>query len=362
MRRLDETPIDPEVAASLDAIDATLAGESVDPLHADLAELALLLAAERPELPPELERSLDEGVARRFAPPPSARQPRRAWLWAPAGALVSAVVVATIVVSAGSPGAPQRTASSSAPQRTASSSAATGSASSRASAAPAAKGAPTAPASKLALPAPATNQALSSTAAASSGAVVQPPPNGRKSIQGAQLALTTAPARIDTVAQEIFDVVGQENGVVQSSTVTASSGPGAYAQFQMSVPRSDLARTMASLSTLHYARVSSRTDTTPDVNDEYQRDVRKLADARALRTSLLKQLANATTQSQIESLTAQIHDAEASISSDEATLRQLEHHINYSQISLTVNTPVLVPVQSGSSGFTLGRAAHDAGR
>ena len=54
MRHLDETPIDPEIAACLDAIDATLAGEPVDPRHAELAELALLLADDRPRPRPGL--------------------------------------------------------------------------------------------------------------------------------------------------------------------------------------------------------------------------------------------------------------------------------------------------------------------
>jgi hypothetical protein len=195
--------------------------------------------------------------------------------------------------------------------------------------------------------------------------VLQPPPNGRKIIQGAQLALTTAPSRIEAVAQEVFAVIGQEQGIVESSTVTATGGPGGYAEFQLSVPSSVMPQTMAALSSLRYARVSSRTDTTQDVNDQYQADVRKLADARALRTSLLKQLANATTATQIQSLTAQIHDAEASISSDEATLRSLNRQVNFSQVTLTINegaVPVPFPVQSGSGGFTLGRAAHDAGR
>jgi len=214
------------------------------------------------------------------------------------------------------------------------------------------------------LPTTASGQASSSSAAAQPGPILQPPANGRKIIQSAQLALSTAPSRIDTVAQEVFDVVGQENGIVSSSTVTATGGTGGYAQFQLSVPSSALPQTMAALSTLRYAHVSSRTDTTQDVNDQYQSDVNRLADARALRTSLLKQLANATTQAQIDSLTAQIHDAEASISSDQATLRQLEHQINFSQITLTINSPVPVPVPvaSGSGGFTLHTAAHDAGR
>ncbi len=52
MRLLDhDEPIDPEIAASLDAIDAVLAGEPVDAGYADLAEIALLLSAERPAMP-----------------------------------------------------------------------------------------------------------------------------------------------------------------------------------------------------------------------------------------------------------------------------------------------------------------------
>ncbi|HZU40860.1 MAG TPA: hypothetical protein VE992_07395, partial [Solirubrobacteraceae bacterium] len=71
MRRLDETPIDPEIEATLDAIDATLAGEPVDPRFAEVAELALLLAAERPRPRAQFADALDARVQRRFAPEPA---------------------------------------------------------------------------------------------------------------------------------------------------------------------------------------------------------------------------------------------------------------------------------------------------
>jgi X-X-X-Leu-X-X-Gly heptad repeat protein len=207
--------------------------------------------------------------------------------------------------------------------------------------------------------APAANAPSANTPAGT----LQPPANGRKIIQGAQLSLNTAPNRVEQVAQEVFVVVGQVRGIVTNSNVTATGGPGGYAQFQLSIPSSSLSQAMASLSSLRYAKVVSRTDTTQDVNDQYEADVRALADARALRTSLLKQLAGATTQAQINSLTARIHDAEASISSDQATLRRLQRQVNLSQVSLTVNGgPLPVPVSSHSGGFGLGRAAHDAGR
>jgi hypothetical protein len=122
---------------------------------------------------------------------------------------------------------------------------------------------------------------------------------------------------------------------------------------------------MTNLSELRYATVASRTDATRDVNDQYLNDVRALADARALRTSLLKQLANAVTQAQIDSLNAQIHDAEASIGSDEATLNGLQSKINFSSLDVQINAapfPATPPVATPSKGFTIGHAAHDAVR
>jgi hypothetical protein len=120
---------------------------------------------------------------------------------------------------------------------------------------------------------------------------------------------------------------------------------------------------MSALSRLHGASVASRTDASQDVTGKVGGAGRRLADARALRTSLLRQLANATTQEQVNSLKAQIRDAEASISSDLATLRSLHRQVDSSQISVTINAAMLPghPVSSGG-GFTLGRAVHDAGR
>jgi len=91
-------PPDEELTAVLEAIDATLAGEPVDPEHADVAELALLLRAERPESSHEFALRLDDRVARRFvAEAPPRRAPAR-WLFAPAAGLAIALVVAVVVV------------------------------------------------------------------------------------------------------------------------------------------------------------------------------------------------------------------------------------------------------------------------
>lgn len=124
MRLLDQDPIDPEIAATLDAIDATLAGEPVDARYAELAEIALLLASDRPQLPAEFARSMDERVGRRFAPAPDSVVPvkavRRGRLarrfWEGTGALAAgvALVVAIVVVAGGSGGGSSMSSSSAA--------------------------------------------------------------------------------------------------------------------------------------------------------------------------------------------------------------------------------------------------------
>ena len=373
MRLLDhDEPIDPEVSASLDAIDAVLAGDPVSAEYAELAEIALLLTGERPQARPSFAERMDERVARRFAqvPPPAAKKPRRSWagFWQASGAMAAgvAVIVGIAIVAGGHNGASSESSSSSSPfaATTASSGASAGSAASSSAAGLPAHRAP-APnrAEKSAASAPAATTASGS---ASSGAAesLQPPTTGRKVVQSAQLQLAAPANRIDDVAQQVYNVIGQLNGIVVRSTITQTGGLDGSANFQLSVPSASLGQAMSQLSSLHYASVLSRTDASQDITDQYGAAKRALSDVRALRTSLLKQLASATTTEQIDSLKAQIRDAEASISSDQATLNRLNHQVGFSQLALDISArsaPAPVPHHS-SGGFGIGRAAHDAGR
>jgi hypothetical protein len=338
-------PLDDETLAMLDAIDATLAGEPVDPEHADVAELALLLQSERPAPRPEFAGRLDARVARRFASATPGRRASARWLFAPAAGLAVAGVVAVVVVTSGG--------------------------SSQHSVAGEARRLPSGPVASAAAKAPPTRGSLSqgsplspaNPAGVSSAAPVPAPTPvipGRKQVQSAQLSLSASGSRIDDVTQEVFDVVGADHGYVNNSTVTATGGPGAYAQFQLTVPSGALSSAMTQLSELRYARVVSRTDTSNDVTNQFNSTSSQLAQARALRTSLLKQLQNAVTQTQIDAIKARLSDVHASISRDERARRSLNHQVSYSQISLTVGAH-LVPVSHKSHGFTLGKAAHDAG-
>ena len=59
-----------------------------------------------------------------------------------------------------------------------------------------------------------------------------------------------------------------------------------------------------------------------------------------------------------------MHDANASIASDLSSLRGLQRQVAYSNIAVRIQsaTPTPVTTHHDSSGFTIGKAAHDAGR
>jgi hypothetical protein len=363
---------DDDETIALEVIDATLAGEAVQPEHAELAELALILAGQRPLPSERFAAMLDERVERQFvalspAPAREKPSPRSWWVLGSGGVAALAAATIAVIVLAGGGGATM-SSSSSANEIAGASASRPALRAQRKSASPQVNNrAFGGPANSGSISSSSSGSSASSSAAAGSSAAgaLAPatPASHRQVIQSAQLSLSTRPDHVEQVAQQVFNVIAAQNGVVENSNVTATNNANGYAQFQLSVPSQNLSQTMAALSRLHGAAVLSRTDATRDVTGQAGGAGRRLAEARALRTSLLRQLAAATTTTAVDSLKAQIRDVDASISSDEATLAKLHGQVNSSQISLTINASMVPghPVSTGSS-FTLGKAAHDAGR
>ncbi len=393
MRARDEMGPDPEIVAELEAIDAALAGEPADPRFAGAVELALLVRADRPRMADDAAARLDARIAGQVRE--REQRPPRTWrsLWPVAGSLAAALAVAIVIVATGasrSPGSLNDLVKASPAAHGAASSTASRSAAAprstggrRSAGAPlslasprsAAKSASSARPPALTTPAPngasgspgTSGGTFGSSSSSSSGvaAGAVPTSGGRRQVDSAQLQLSAPGDRIDDVAQEAFAVIGTENGIVEHSTVTAGGPGGSDASIAVSVPESNLAATMSRLSQLRYATVASRTDASQDVTGTYGADERRLADARALRSSLLRQLAAAVTQAQIDSLKARIHDAEAAISRAQQAVASLGRRVSRSQIELTIDQGT-VPVEpltgAGGGGFDIHRALHDAGR
>lgn len=377
MRQSEEIPLDPEVLAALEAIDATLAGEPVDPDHAEIAELALLLAATREVPSARFSEMLDARVARRFGTVPAAVSPRqraraRFSLWSARPALAStlaggfaAVVVATVIASGALSSGPSPKAANGAGALTGlhrpvtvvggivnSGPTTSGSAASRVVASDKFGSAN-------------SNGAATVNLTASVPATVPTPTSNTAGhvIQSAQLQLTTPNAHIDQVAQEVFNVVSLERGTVQHSQVTQAAGGGnggSYATFSLNIPTANLQQAMTRMSALSYASVSSRTDGTQNVSGQYAADRRHIADQKTIRGALLRQLQTADTQSAIDSLQAQLKLAERQLASDQAALQSLQHQISFSSLQVQVNAGPIVFPQVKSHSFTVGRAAHDS--
>jgi hypothetical protein len=388
MRGSDSDPQGQEIAGALMAIDATLAGDPVDPDYAELAELALILRRERPRTSDVFTARLDERVEHRFArPAPAARgtglrrwlgQGRRALLAPTAGLVAAAAGVALVIVLTG--GGNHKAVVGSAAF---SSSSAAAQAAPAAGSAPATEGGSSGAASSAAaskassgtltpdlarVPARQKSSSAShgqtTTVGSASGSAIPSLVSAgkRQVVQSAQVMLGVVPGRIDEVSQQVFNVVGQEKGFVNSSNVTSGAGGSAF--FQLSVPGPNLAATLGALSDLKGAHVLSRTDNTNDITGQVGGAGQRLAEARALRRSLLKQLADAVTTEQVDSIQARLHDANASIASDLSKLRGLQRQVAYSNITLRIQpaTGTGPVTHDNSSGFTIGKAAHDAGR
>jgi Domain of unknown function (DUF4349) len=143
-------------------------------------------------------------------------------------------------------------------------------------------------------------------------------------------------------------------------STAAGNNAGSFATFTLSVPDANLQAMMDRLSSLRYANVVSRQQSTTDVTDQYNDDKRALADAQALRTSLLTRLEAAFTTGAIDSLKAQIHTAETQIRGAENQLNRLDHATSYTTVSVQINAAnAPVAKSKSSSGFSVSRGAHD---
>jgi hypothetical protein len=433
MRPREDELIDPEIAEQLDAIDATLAGDPVAPRFAELAELALMLAADRPEGPrPEFAQELDRRVEARFRRVEPAAggagsgargggagggarwvgarggrwggARRGAWggarggRWGlPAlGAAATALVAVAVGIAVLPLGGASNTATNSATATGAhgregfSTPGAVKHALGALKAPPAAyKRSPaagartqspalTTPARAAvppsAVPVPENKAAAAGTVGVtssasgygtstssgnqvgSSGYAPSPVPDGRKITQSSSIQLGTPASRIDTVAQEVFDVIGAVNGIVSSSNV--SSGPGASAQFQLRVPSSSLTQALSQLSRLRYANVISRTDNTRDITSSFTSANRRIANAKVALGKLRAKLAVAYTETEIALLRAQIASENATISRAQASLRSLNRQVDYSRVDVSIQANA--GGSSSGGGFGLRKAGHDA--
>ncbi len=172
--------------------------------------------------------------------------------------------------------------------------------------------------------------------------------------RAASLTLAPKPEAVQSVADQVAQLTVREGGFVQSSHVRRQSGAGGSAELRLSLPSARLTAALASLGRLAPTREESQS--LQDITDEYGAARRKLADAVAERQALLRALARASTQSQIESLHARIALAAAAVTRARTAFGAISRRGSNSTVEVTV----LGDAHAGSDRSTLGNGLHDA--
>jgi hypothetical protein len=346
-----EGPPDEQTLAE---IETALRGESVGADAEGWRELRADVRTLAPAMSPEFEQRLRERIEARAARPPrhlprtgvrSAPARLRAWLGsgmqvrvlALGGACATAAVVVLAIA------APWHVS------RSASSSSATGGRvdAFRPSGSPVVS-APAAPVKSS------SGAGQSSASSSESNAAAEESTASRVQQRAASLTLAPKPEAVQSVADKVAQLTVREGGFVQSSQVHRQSGAGGSAELRLSLPSAHLSSALASLGRLAPTREESQS--LQDITDEYGAARRKLADAVAERQALLRALARASTQSQIESLHARIALAAAAVTRARTVFGTISRRGSNSTVEVTV----LGDAHAGSGRSTLGNGLHDA--
>jgi hypothetical protein len=348
MRRPDRT-MEPEAAAELEVVDAALRGEGVAAEHAELAELSRLVADERPVPRGEWTRELDAKVAAGFPPPGGDR--RRGWgrrlrmpthLGRPGLAAAACTLLALVVVvaavrgggdTAGTPGGPAASSGSAqaVPERAQD------------------PGVPRSGAEKAA-PSPPPGDAAPAS-----------PFRGRRVERATELTLAVGRTRMQSTAQRVYAVAGAYAGIVDSASVSSGDATSADASFELRFPASRAAEAVSRLAEL--GTVRSQTSAAQDVTAAFRSADERLRDALAERSGLLRALARAGTETEIDSIKRRVGIAQREIGAARAGVARVRARVDYARVSLRLEPRtrgVVAPPKEDR--WDPGDALRDAGR
>jgi len=346
--RLREREMDPDARRELEAVDAALRGDRVDP---DLAALTTELRRERPSIDRSFAAKLDERVARGLSGngsgDPSGEGAtlleRATGLlrggMRPALATAAAVLLALTVTFAvmqdddgRDPGEAIEGVSTGEEPGV---------------------GAPEAPDSAV----PQTAQGTREPAPMTVPPVPIPPGEplrpGKERVQerSASLTLSTDAGEVQRVADGVVEVTDRHDGIVVSSQVS-TSGEAGRATFDLRIPTRNLQAAMADLSGL--ASVASRNEGSLDITGPFIGAEERFADARAEVDALLEELEEAESASEISSIRQQLRIARGELASARSALASLKQRADFSRLSVAVTSG------GDADGWSLGDAVDDA--
>jgi hypothetical protein len=221
-----------------------------------------------------------------------------------------------------------------------------------------------APASSAAVP-PLSRETLGASGAnAKAGdlvpaGVAAPAGPGRVQQLAASISLSTSPGEVQSVADGVERLAVREEGYVQDSHVQVQRHGSSEANLTLKLPSAHLSAALATIARL--APVSAESQSLQDITNTYDAARQRLDDASAERSALLRALAAATTQGQIDSLRERLSQARGAIAQDQSALEAVSQRASNAEVEVTVLADGGATT-SGSEGLTLHRGLHDAVR
>jgi hypothetical protein len=160
----------------------------------------------------------------------------------------------------------------------------------------------------------------------------------------------------------VLDVVGDHRGFVVRSNVSGGD-PGVKgaergrAHFVLRIPAGELSAAMGDLSNLGH--VVSRSDGTVDVTDRFVSARKRIDALTAERDRLLKELGEASTFAERQSIRARLRIVEAQLAGAHHDLDRVQQRVHLVPVSVTITADG--KADSGGA-WTIGDAFDDAGR
>jgi hypothetical protein len=334
--------MDPLVQADLDALDAALAGEREDLAVAIIADEARTAAE---PMPPGLALRLESAIADGFARP---AKRRRGWALGPAVGVLGAGAVALVIALGTTGGEQGDLVTSSGGSEEAG----------RQLAKPQTDAAGAGELSGgTSLPPVAADE--SSSQIAPGPVDTDAAPNGRRVQRAADLTLTTPIGDLQTTSDEVIATTDRLGGYVQQSDVSAGDESG-RASFDLRIPADKLDEALAALSELGHVR--SRTQQSEDITARFTSARSRLNDARVERQALLRALAAATTEAEIDSLEQRLEIARSRIAAAKGDLFSARRAASMARVSVAVvgTGEDEGGAAGGGDRWTPGKALEDA--
>ncbi len=198
--------------------------------------------------------------------------------------------------------------------------------------------------------------------AAAGAKAAKAPEGGRDIERSSYIVLGTKPDEVSGAAAKVFEAVHAADGFVLSSSVQSGTSGATGATFELSIPSAKVNGALAAISSI--AEVRQRHDATNDITAPTVSAAEELADSNAAIEGLLKQLGDAETEAEQESVEARLREERRQHAAIRASLDHLHQRAAMSEVSVRIVTnhgAGVTPPSKDNGGWGVGDALHSAG-